>query len=324
MSKTKLKLGRTLLEACTIVTLQDLSVYKVTTNVASASHKLSKRFTPKPSDTQSPQVEKSPSFNELLTTRRFFIDQQTYDSRPFFSSNYTEYSLPEDTLFMHFFFSDFYFPEDCNYPVPCSQVFAHLSPMLVNVDYLTLLWVNTLLLSLYHEKLIVDENIRVENTTQTTAGNSKPGGAKTSVVSSIQARLNLHVDTRLEFLMPKLVLSIFSPKSKDKANNMSSLCSVEVGLSSVCLTNTSLDSSGPEARADLTNACSKVYKSVKSLCDKQNKFRDDSSQSKNSFWLIKFIPVKFTCFARTEVTKILTDKKPDQIKFSYIKNSNLN
>jgi hypothetical protein len=158
----------------------------------------------------------------------------------------------------------------------------------------------------------------VENTTETTAGNSKPGGAKTSVVSSIQARLNLHVDTRLELLMPKLVLSIFSPKSKDKAINMSSLCSVEVGLSSVCLTNTSLDSSGLEARADLTNACSRVYKSVKSLCDKQNKFRDDSSQSKNSFWLIKFIRFKCPCFARTEIIKILTRSNLS------IKNSNLN
>ncbi len=181
---------------------------------------------------------------------------------------------------MHFFFSDFYFPEDCNYPVPCSQVYAYLSPMLINLDYLTLLWVNTLLLSLYHEKLIVDENLRVEdNSRKKVTCNSKSDAARTS---NIQTRLNLHVDTYLEFLMPKLVLSIFPSKLEDNFG-MSTLSRIEVGLSRVCLTNTSLDSGGSERRADLNDVCSKASKSVKNLCIKQNNFREDYNQSKIDF-----------------------------------------
>lgn len=124
-------------------------------NKAASALQKSKKFkedsTPKP-------AEPSLTFNELLDTKKFFIEQQTYDKRPFFGSNFAAFNLPSDTLFMHFFFSDFYFPEDCNYPVPCSQIFSHLSPMIVNIDYLTLLWMNTLILSLYHEMLIVDQS----------------------------------------------------------------------------------------------------------------------------------------------------------------------
>ena len=124
-------------------------------NKSASSVQKSKRFK---EDSAPKPAEAIPTFNELLETKKFFIEQQTYDKRPFFGSNFTEFNLPGDTLFMQFFFSDFYFPEDCNYPVPCSQIYSHLSPMIVNIDYLTLLWMNTLILSLYHEMLIVDQS----------------------------------------------------------------------------------------------------------------------------------------------------------------------
>ena len=143
-----------MLEACTILTLQDFYLYKVSTNLSNkgASNSIkSKRF----AEAAPATATAAPSFSELLRTKQFFIEQQLFNKSAFFGSNFGEFNLPSDTLFAHFFISEFYFPEDCNYPVPSPQIFAHLSPALVNVDYLTLLWVNTLLLSLYHEKLIV-------------------------------------------------------------------------------------------------------------------------------------------------------------------------
>jgi len=120
------------------------------------SNKSSTMFKPKKFATQSSTKHEDDPLttpNDLLKAQDYFIHQQMFNKRPFFSTNFAEFSLPPDTLFAQFFFSEFYFPDDCNYPVPCSQIFSHISPILINIDYLTLLWMNTLVLSLWNEKL---------------------------------------------------------------------------------------------------------------------------------------------------------------------------
>ena len=212
--------------------------------------------------------------SELLRTKEFLIEQQTYDKRPFFTSNFDEFNIPSDSLFMHFFFCDFYFSEDCNYPVPSSQMFAHVAPILLNVDYLTLLWANTLLLSFNHEILIV-EKLNERNPTKKA---EKPAAVtnSNSHSSKNESSSNLHVDINIEVLMSKMVLYIL-PHASECPRNLSG---IELGFSSICLTNSSLSASDANVRANLKGACSKVYESSKDLCRKQSKFFENSSKFK--------------------------------------------
>ena len=90
--------------------------------------------------------------------------------------------------------------------------------------------------------------------------------------STVQSRFNLHCDTHLEFLMPKIVLSIFSPKSKRKSTSISSqLTGIEIGLSSVCLTNKKIKSN----ECEYGQICSNAYDSVKNMCSKQSLFKEN-------------------------------------------------
>lgn len=199
------------------------------------------------------EEDQSNSPNDLLKTADFFIHQQAFNKRPFFSTNFAEFNLPVDTLFAHFFFSEFYFPDDCNYPVPCSQIYSQISPVLINIDYLTLLWMNTLILSLWNEKLSVDKNREIS-----TQDDSKKK----------QTKLNLHCDTHLELLMPKITISIYS-HSKDQASDLKRQSGIEIGFARISVSNKTNVSND----ANLKSACSKVYSSSKELNSKQTKFK---------------------------------------------------
>jgi hypothetical protein len=158
LSKIKLKANTNLLEACTVFTLRDFCMYKVTTNLSTGKSKQQNGIT---------MQQKTTTPNDTLKSETYFLDQQTFNhnqsqnkqQRAFISSNYAEFNLPSDTLLAQFFFSEFYFPDDqsCNYPLPAAQVFAQIAPIQINIDFLTLLWLNTLGFSLWREKLIVDQ-----------------------------------------------------------------------------------------------------------------------------------------------------------------------
>ena len=225
----------------------------------------SKRF----ASANPPKADDAPTLtpNELLRTKKFFIDQQQYNSRQFISSNFAEFSLPGDTLFAHFFFSEFYFPEDANYPVPCPQLFAQISPVLFNIDFLTLLWLNTLMLSLYKEKLIADQN----KTLEPNILSSK----KASLEIKEDDRPSLHCDTCLEFIMPKVSLTIY-PKSSmfepDVKEFVKRPCGIEIGFARISVSNQNISNNSSSLSSSksitLKSTSEKAYQSSKSLCKK--------------------------------------------------------
>lgn len=232
LNKFKLKNSVNLLEACTIVTLRDLCVYKVTTNMSDRTANVSAMKTTKKTDPKSSQPTASPlrSPNDILGKSSYFIDQQLFDRRPFLSSNYAEFNLPADeTLFASVIFSEFYFPEECNYPLPSPQLFVQCSPIILNIDFLSLLWVNTLLFSLYREKLIVDESELQNRTPQT---------PKTTPTQ--------HCDTYIELITPKMSLSIY-PTDKlvdyDSKTFVKRPSTIELGVARLFLTNSQLPTS---------------------------------------------------------------------------------
>lgn len=288
INKIKLKNEISLLESCLIVTLKDLCVYKVSTNMSnkSATAFRQKRFA---SDIK-PEENAKTSPNDLLKSSEYFIHQQMFNKRPFFSTNSAEFNLPSDTLFAHFFFSEFYFPEDCNYPVPSSQIFSHMSPILVNIDYLTLLWINTLVLSLYNEKLSVDKTKEFASNTNNNNNNDDTNKNK-------KPTLNLHCDTHLELLMPKISISIYPTNMKETdLSGVKRQSGVEIGFARITVsnrTNVSEDS-------NLKSACNKVYNSVGELCNKQSKLNQISADKLNQMNLNHLAP----CF-----TELIKDRK---------------
>jgi hypothetical protein len=237
VNRIRLRTKLYLIEACTSVTLKEMTIFKVTTSMTNKLNK--KRFAKKANTNNDPDSDdgskKVPSFTDLLKTKHFFIEQQTYNSNEFFSSNAPGVLKPDDTLFAHLFFSEFYFSQsECNYPLPSAQLFVHLSPSLLNIDYLTLLWINTLMLSIYKQKLINDKAIL----------NSKsPIIAKANNDDTVP----VHCDTYLEIIMPKISLDIFKRDSLVKPNGQSintekedereKPIGIEIGFTRICLTN---------------------------------------------------------------------------------------
>ena len=258
MSQIRLRNSINLMEMCTILTLKDFCVYKVTTNLSSNTN-----------SSKSKKVDRSESNeqlspNQLLKSQNFFIEQQVFNKRPFISSNFGEYNIPSDTIFAHFFFSEFYFLDGCNYPVPCAQIYANISPVLVNIDYLTLLWINTLSLSIWREKLIVDEDEKIE---QSKNGAQKNYNTKANLNGSDEKekhRPNLHCDTCIDVIMPKISLSIYA-KSSDLDSRPSG---VEIGFARVSITNQVSSNNLNELKV----LSQKVYESSKEMSKKNEKF----------------------------------------------------
>jgi hypothetical protein len=218
LNRIKLKNNINLLEGCTILTLKDLIVYKVTTNMSNIKANVtnkSKKFSQN-SSSRSADEENKISHNEFLRTKEFFIEQQLYNKRPFVSSNSADFNLPGDTFLGHFFFSEFYFPEEVNYPIPCPQLFAQISPILINIDFLTLLWINTLMLSLYREKLIVDQYKNTEANQSDEVNKRNKAKNLNNQHSPNMEQPSIHCDTHFECIMPKLSLSIYPGEDKGR------------------------------------------------------------------------------------------------------------
>jgi hypothetical protein len=233
LNRFKLKNHINLLEACTIVTLKDLCIYKVTTNMSDRTANISAMKTTKKSQADSSQNSAPPlrNPNDILHKDNYFIEQQVFDRRPFLSSNYAEFNLPTDeTLFANVIFSEFYFPDECNFPLPAPQLFVQCSPIILNIDFLSLLWVNTLMFSLYRQKLIVDESELKSRT---------PRPHQESVSAPMQ-----HCDTYIEFITPKMVLSIYPTNKKLDYESKTFLkrpSTIEFGVARLFLTNQTSD-----------------------------------------------------------------------------------
>ncbi|XP_059172089.1 bridge-like lipid transfer protein family member 3B isoform X2 [Physella acuta] len=86
--------------------------------------------------------------------------------------------LPPEMAVLHMEFTDYFFPDGLEYPVPHSNMYVMVNPIRITLDFLTLLWSNVFLLTL-------------SNSLKTEASNEKPSE---------------HVDIKVQMLMPRIIL----------------------------------------------------------------------------------------------------------------------
>ncbi|XP_014780319.1 bridge-like lipid transfer protein family member 3A isoform X2 [Octopus bimaculoides] len=103
-------------------------------------------------------------------------DNKRNNPHKFFSSEKRVLHLPQDMPILHMEFTEYYYPEGVNLPVPHANLYVLLNPVQLRVDYLTLLWLNYFVLQL-------SKNLK-ENT----------DGPRE------------HIDIKFEALMPKLLI----------------------------------------------------------------------------------------------------------------------
>ncbi|RNA17426.1 UHRF1-binding 1 isoform X1 [Brachionus plicatilis] len=164
-------------------------------------------------------------------------------------------------MFANCFLSDFYFAENVNFPVPSQQIFAQISPILVNIDFLTLLWMNTLAFSLWREKLIADEKDKSEKKH-----------------TNRFAKNYLHCDTYLEVILPKVNLTIYPTKLDSNVNfrdqNFTNRPNgIEIGMAKLVLTNRTLSKSNNNYD-EFSATCQKAYKFSSNLIEKNINFKN--------------------------------------------------
>ncbi|XP_060600792.1 bridge-like lipid transfer protein family member 3B isoform X2 [Ruditapes philippinarum] len=174
-------------------------VCKVLSPTQSPAHQTANQKSPakSPPQTQNPQGVKNqgqggPKVTKLLEScmvmkiEEFIIyrvstaDNKRNMPQKFFSSDKKALHLPSDMSVIHVEYTDYFFTDGIDYPVPHANMYVLVNPVRLHLDYLTMLWSNYFSLNLA-QVLETPEN-------------------------EIQKKLE-HVDIKVEALMPRVVVS---------------------------------------------------------------------------------------------------------------------
>ncbi len=165
-----------------------------TTPVANggSSHSLYSSTIPSPSDGKNKDItaqQKGALGTKLVEScmvcrlEDFVLHQISTSSDPkrhtpdkFLSSDKKQLLLPPEMSAIHLEFTDYYFPDGINFPVPHANLYIVVNPIRFNLDYITLVWLNAFFLSLAHHVDLPEQE-----------------GPK------------MHVDVRLDALMPRII-----------------------------------------------------------------------------------------------------------------------
>ncbi|XP_074662051.1 bridge-like lipid transfer protein family member 3B [Tubulanus polymorphus] len=139
--------------------------------------------------------------------------------KKFLSSDKKKLHLPPDMSAVHIEHTEYYFPENVDYPVPHANIFAQLNPIQLTLDYLTIIWLDAFILKL---------------------------------ASSVKAELNPdciepppaeHKDIKFEALMPRVVLleEEKRPEQPDRPGGL------QIQVSRLTMTNCRLDENSSKA-----------------------------------------------------------------------------
>ncbi|XP_069133817.1 bridge-like lipid transfer protein family member 3B [Argopecten irradians] len=174
--------------------------------------------------TQRPRSTKLLESCTVLKIEEFIIYQvSTADNKrntpcKFLSSDKKQLHLPTDMSVLHMEYTDYFFPEGINYPVPHANLYMLVNPIRLNLDYLTLLWVNFFMLNL-------SQSVTPEMLDDTP---------------------KQHVDIKIEALMPRVIVSA----ERKVENQPDRPEGVQLQVSKLCVTNTHVEDN--TGRADLT------------------------------------------------------------------------
>lgn len=245
-----------LIECCTCLTLKDLEIYTVNTN--------SKTKT---------SFKTSSSKQQQQKLNEFFI-----------KSNYNEFNIPQETILLNLFMSDFYFlNNDTKLPVPSTQLFVQLSPLIISIDFITLLWLNTFLLVLYKQST----QVLVQETSLSSSS---------TLPNELPASLQVHNDIYIELLFVKV--SLRNCKLDEEDNER------PIGMNVLCshlqVTNCGSFDSNVQESLSLTNEYEWPFEindlnvQYRPLNRQYKVFKGDlnrdllSKKAVNDVWLIKF------------------------------------
>ncbi|XP_053383939.1 bridge-like lipid transfer protein family member 3B isoform X2 [Mercenaria mercenaria] len=117
---------------------------------------------------------------EFIIYRVSTADNKRNTPKKFFSSDKKALHLPSDMSVVHVEYTDYFFTDGIDYPVPHANMYVLINPVRLHIDYLTMLWSNYFSLNLAQ---VVETH---EN--------------------EFQKKLE-HVDIKIESLMPRLVIS---------------------------------------------------------------------------------------------------------------------
>ncbi|ELU09962.1 hypothetical protein CAPTEDRAFT_105822 [Capitella teleta] len=157
-----------LLESCVVFRLEDFSLYRVST---ASDHK---RSTPK----------------------------------KFLSSDKRQLLLPPEMSSIHADYTEYYFPEGIDFPVPASNLYVVLNPIRLMMDFLTVLWLNAFTLNLLK---------------------------KADLPQQVEPKQ--HVDIKINALMPRIIL----PAEEDQSNVPERPEALQIQISRLMATNCRLD-----------------------------------------------------------------------------------
>ncbi|XP_060078539.1 bridge-like lipid transfer protein family member 3B, partial [Ylistrum balloti] len=172
---------------------------------------------------QRPRTTKLLESCTVLKIEEFIIYQvSTADNKrntpsKFLSSDKKQLHLPTDMSVLHMEYTDYFFPEGINYPVPHANLYMLVNPIRLNLDYLTLLWVNFFMLNL-------SQSVTPEMLDDTP---------------------KQHIDIKIEALMPRVIVSA----ERKVENQPDRPEGVQLQVSKLCVTNTHVEEQ--TGRADL-------------------------------------------------------------------------
>ncbi|XP_046559644.1 LOW QUALITY PROTEIN: UHRF1-binding protein 1-like [Haliotis rubra] len=127
----------------------------------------------------------------------------------FFASDKKLLHLPADMSVLHLEYTDYFFPEGLESPVPHANLYVLLNPVRLTVDFLTLLWTNYFMLSL-------SQNLELDN--------------KTSARKE-------HVDIKVEAVMPRVIIpNEFRGEGQSERPEY-----LQLQMSKICATNTRVE-----------------------------------------------------------------------------------
>ena len=210
-----------------MITIKDFSIYTVTTNLTNNCSKTRMR-------TASTQIVQTPASKEF--SANLYLNT---NGEKFLESNFSEFNLPSDTVLINVFLSEFYFPDEFNYPLPNIQIYSQISPIKLNIDYLTLLWINMLYLALSTEIIPLVNELHAKAT----------NGSTTSTTNQL-------FDACVECILPKISLKLYN--SGYYNSNIPKF--ISIFCSSLKFTNLCIDQ-----ESDLKNLCKRIY-NEKNLC----------------------------------------------------------
>ncbi|XP_053574747.1 bridge-like lipid transfer protein family member 3B [Bombina bombina] len=139
-------------------------------------------------------------------------DQCRSSPKSMISCNKKSLYLPQEMPAIHIEFTEYYFPDGKNFPIPCSNIYVQLNALQLTVDEKSILWLNQFVLDLRQS---VDQFMAMYKLTDSTKSDD-------------------HVDVRVDGLMLKLIVP--SQKKADRHHDQPAAISVQT--SEMIATNT--------------------------------------------------------------------------------------